>query len=57
MLNTKNYKEKIKTQNDDVKRGYMRGKKLTDKQSQEMLFREQIKLEETTSKIIKELRL
>lgn len=42
---------------EDVKRGYIRGRRLTNKESREMLFREQVKAEERVSKMIELLGL
>lgn len=42
---------------DDINRGYIRGRRLTDKEYQSMLFREQVKAEERVSKIIELLGL
>ena len=43
--------------NSDEKRGCIRGRRLTDKEYKEMLFREQVQAEETISKLVKELGL
>ena len=43
--------------NCDIKRGYVRGRRLTDKEYQEMLFREQVQAEERIDRLIKELGL
>lgn len=43
--------------NGDVKRGCVRGRRLTDKEYQEMLFREQVQAEERIDRLIKELGL
>lgn len=42
---------------DDPKRGYIRGRRLTDKEYREVLFREQVKAEDRVDKIINELGL
>ena len=39
----------------DSKRGCIRGRRLTDKEYREVLFREQVQAEERVDKIIKEL--
>lgn len=39
----------------DSKRGFIRGRRLTDKEYREVLFREQIQAEDRVDKIIKEL--
>lgn len=41
----------------DSKRGFIRGRRLTDKEYREVLFREQVQAEDRVDKIIKELGL
>lgn len=43
--------------NNDSKRGYIRGRRLADKEYREVLFREQVQAEDRVDKITKELGL